>query len=108
MHRQSASPGVPMSPRSEDVHLHQPFEDLDKWHQHHYGVPFITPEDDEDDGDWGQGQSVPPLQRPDQSSSSHAPPPPPGHAPSNDQDFAAAFTEQFFTPPLGGDPYSGL
>jgi hypothetical protein len=107
MRRMSASPGVPLPPRSQDVPLHQPFEDLDQWHQHHYCVPFVTPEDDEDDVAWGQGQSVPPPPDPDQPSSSHAHPSP-GHAPSDDQDFAAAFSEQLFTPPPGGAPYSGL
>jgi hypothetical protein len=72
----------------------------------------MTTEDDEDDGVWGQGQSAAhPSSRPDQSLSSHAPPSPPpttDHAPSDDQDFVAAFTKQFFAPSPGGNPYSGL
>jgi hypothetical protein len=67
IHRQSVSLGVPLPPRSQDVFLHQPFEDIEQWHQHHYGVPFYTPKDDVV---WGQGQSVPPPSCLDQHSSS--------------------------------------
>jgi hypothetical protein len=41
-------------------------------------VSNLSPEDDEDNGDWGQGQSVLPPSHQDQLLSSHAPPP--GHA----------------------------
>jgi hypothetical protein len=75
---------VSLPPCSQDVPLHPPFTDIDQWHQHHFGVPYMTPKDD-DDGDWGQGQYVPrPPPRPDQMLACHPPLPPPDQVPLDD------------------------
>lgn len=51
LRRQSSSSGVPLPPRSQDIPIHKHFTYIDQWHEHHYGVSFMTPKDDEDDGD---------------------------------------------------------
>jgi hypothetical protein len=88
-----------MSPREYATPIHPISDDLT---QLHYGVPYMTPEE-EDKLDWRPNQYDPPSQQQHQDppSTSHAPPPPPDQAPPEDQDFATNLADQFFTPPPG-------
>jgi hypothetical protein len=99
--------GIPFAPRSPDVPLHPPPQEINEWHQQTYGVPFMSAEDEEgedeeffDDreqyvppphqGDPGPSSSYPPPQDP---SGSYPPPANPG-----EENFAANLASQFFDP----------
>lgn len=92
--------GVDMPPREYATPLHPISDDLS---QLHYEVPYMTPEEEEEEDkvDWRPNQYDPPSQQQhqDRPSTSHAPPPPPNQAPPEDHDFAANLANQFFTPP---------
>lgn len=97
-----------MPPLQPEVHLHTVHDNIDQWHQQHYGVPFITPKDEEEDfvddggGVFGLVAAPPGDPRP----SSHAPPlayqgpstlaPPPADDPPQESSFADELTEHLF------------
>lgn len=107
---QTASLGVPIPPRSQDVPLHQPFGNNDQWHQHHYGVPFMPTDEEEYEfvvGDEGVQSTLSPFPGDPCPSSSYPHPQDPfGSTPApvhlGDQGFAGDLANQLFGPPSGG------
>jgi hypothetical protein len=69
--------GIPFAPRSPDVPLHPSPPEINEWHQQAYGVPFMSPEDDEEDEEYfddrEQFASPPHQGDPGQSSSYPSP-----------------------------------
>jgi hypothetical protein len=73
LRRQASSMGMPFAPRSPDVPLHPPPPEINEWHQQAYGVPFMSPEDEEYFDD--REQLAPPPHQGDLGQSSSHPPP---------------------------------
>jgi hypothetical protein len=76
LRRQASSMGMPFAPRSPDVPLHPPPPpEINEWHQQAYGVPFMSPKDEEEDEEYFDDQFAPSPHQGDPGQSSSHPPP---------------------------------